>query len=451
MFIWLSLFVVRCSAFVLDTVSNDQCLAPPPCYCKASSVVCDGSGLSTVPDFKISDREYPRLLVNLNYNNIREIDNTSFTNLYTTNASELTIYLSNNDLSTISDSAFSMVTSMITYLNLKNNNLSEIPNVLGTLPNLENLDLRGNPIRSMAVPVTFAISKSIKSLSISLNLFSSWPKELHYFRLLSRLVVDGFQEKRFPLNALTGIETTLTSLEISNSRLDRIPSVVCHLPHLRRLSYTSNPETKSPIFEPCNRNVTSLVFLSVKGNNLTHFPDVFNTFVSLDYLDVGDNQIRTIDTDLIPLDNSLTHLNLSYNHLNRIPTAVNRFAALKSLYIAGNRITSLEDNDLSNLTHMSVFQLENNPLEYISNNAFKNIQSLAILNLESTNLDVIPKALTSLASINRLSLEGTPIQCTCKMDYLKSWANNSSRIYGTCEGTMESLSSFITTYLPLCP
>lgn len=437
--------------FLLDSPGKDQCIAPSPCVCDGASIRCENLGLTTIPAFKESDVEYKRLIVRLNDNNITDVGNGSFINLDTTNASDIEIDLSRNQISSISDSAFSPVASEITILSLRHNNLTKIPSELGNLLNLDSLDLRGNALSTLSDPVTFSLSRSLKSLSISLNLFSKWPQELRYFRLLSKLSIDGFQFPQFPLNALTGEETTLTSLDISNSKLDRIPSVVCHLRNLKRLSYNSNPDTKSPIFEPCYRNITSLNFLSINDNNLTRFPDIFQTFVTLDYLDISDNNIRTIDTNLIPEDNMLTHLNLSYNLLNRIPTAISRFTFLKALYIAGNRITSLEDFDLMNLTRLNVLQLQNNPLEYISYKAFRNIRWLNVLNLANTNINVIPQAVTSLSGIHFFDVEGAPIQCTCQMSFLKSWASNTSLIHGTCEGTRESLSSFITSFLPLCP
>lgn len=450
MFKWVLLLAVPCSGFLFDNAVNYECLAPPPCKCSGAIIDCTNTGLNSVPDFKMSDRELPRLILLLNNNFIKEIDNTSFVNLDSTNASIITINLSNNHIMEITESSFDTIAPLVYSLNFQNNNMTEVPNALQTLSNLETLDLRRNPIRSLASPATFTLSKSLKNLAISLNLFSKWPAELRYFRQLSKLTLDGFQQQRFPLNAMTGIESTLTSLDISNTRLDRIPSAVCHLPHLRRLTYTSNPETKTPIFEPCNQNISSLYFVSLKANNLTHFPDIFSTFVALDYLDLADNEIRTIDANVIPIDNSLTHLNLSNNHLNRLPSAINRFTALKSLSVAGNRVTSLEDYDLINLTHLTVFQLDNNPLEYISDNAFQSIRMFDVLNLDNTKVNTIPKAVVSLAGINRLNIDDTPIQCTCKMDYLKSWKNNASRIHGTCEGTRETLTSFISTYLPLC-
>lgn len=274
---------------------------------------------------------------------------------------------------------------------------------------------------------------------------------MHYFRLLSKLTIDGLQLQRLPLDALRGMERTLVSLDITSSTLDRIPSVVCHLLKLRHLTYKSNPDTKSPVLEPCSQSITSLRFLDLSTNNLTRFPNVFKTFVSLLFLDVRNNHLQTISTDLIPQNNVLTHLDLSSNLFNRVPIAVNQFTALQVLFFAENRITSLEKFDFMNLTDLRELQMQNNPIEYISRVAFQNNIMLRRLNLANTHIDVIPYAVTLLPKPIHVDVENVPIQCTCQMDYLMSWANNASRIYGTCEGTKETLSSFITSFLPLCP
>lgn len=451
--ILLSSLVAFCASFIIDihVPYSDQCLAPPPCVCYVSTVNCEGANFSDVPPFRESHEKHGWLSIILKDNHISVIDNASFVNLDTTNATRLEMDLSKNQISSISDSAFSSITSILTVLNLRNNNLTQIPPEVGSLVNLEILDIRGNPIRNLSIPVIFALSRSLRTLSIGLDLFSKWPPEMHYFRLLSKLTIDGFQLLRLPLGALRGMETTLESLDITNTRLDRIPSFVCHLLKLRHLTYKFNPDTKSPILEPCSQNITSLRFLDLSTNNLTRFPIFFKTFVSLVFLDVRNNEIQTISTDLIPQNNVLTHLDLSSNLFNRVPTAVNQFTGLQVLNIAENRITSLEKFDFMNLTNLRELRMQNNPIEYISRNAFQNNIMLRRLNIANTNIDVIPYAVTLLPRPVRVDVDHVPIQCTCRMDYLKSWTNNASRIYGTCEGTNETLSSFITSFLPLCP
>lgn len=440
--------------FLASPVSNflldNQCFVTPPCVCEVLAVQCNYRALDRIPDFKVSDYHYQRLSIYLKGNNISKIENSSFENLDSINASALVLDLSQNRISDIAIGAFAGVEAKVQEIDVENNDLTTIPEAFGKLLLLESLKIRGNPIRTLATPVTFILSRTVSTLALSLNLFQTWPRELHYFRLLSKLSIDGYQLSRLPLNAMEGFETTLTSLDITHSKLDRIPSVVCHLKKLRHLSYTSNPDTADPIFEHCSQLITSVYFLSIQDNNISHFPDILKTFVNLDYFDISENRISTIDSSLIPA-NSVTHLNLSTNYFNRVPSAVNSFPELKSLYLTGNHITSIEDYDLVNLTHLTVLQLGDNPIEYVSDNAFVRTPLFKVLNLENTALNVIPRAVTTLTDINRFDIEGTPIDCSCKMDYMKVWSSNASHVHGTCEGTGESLADFITNVLPLCP
>ncbi|KAH3877176.1 hypothetical protein DPMN_001035 [Dreissena polymorpha] len=384
-------------------------------------------------------------------NNFLQIPANAFENIDTTNATHITLVLSQNGISAIDDNAFNGIETEITELDLTNNDLTSLPIALGKLPNLAALWLSKNPLRSLTSQALFRVSLSVRELSLSLNNFSRWPRELHYFRFLHKLFVDGFTESRLPLDALSGLEKTITWFQVSESKLDLIPFVICHLPNLRYLDFISNWETQSPIFEPCNHNITEVHFLNLRNNTLKDFPDVLNSFTSLAILDVSVNNIRVIDSSLIPQNVSVTHLNLSHNAFTRVPSAITKFPYVTSLYLENNMITSLEDPDLGHLANLRVLDLSHNPIEYISGDAFAWQTTFDYLDLSSTRLVLIPSALASPRSIVTLDLSRSPIECTCKLAYMKKWSVNVTTISGTCEGTGELVNSFVTSFLPLCP
>lgn len=387
----------------------------------------------------------------LNNNDISTIDAGDFVDLQVSNSTSYAVYLSDNDISVIDEDAFEGIEGGITLLDLDNNNLTTVPNALRKLTSLFELYLRNNPLKSLATSAILPLSRTIASLGISLDLFNEWPKELHYFRVLSKLYIDGFMEPRLPLNALSGIENTLTVLEITRSGLDRIPSAICHLNNLRHLSYMSNPRTVTPIFEPCSHDITSVSYLSMRNNSLHTFPDVFSSFVALGFLDISENFIRTIDSSLIPSKQPLTHLDLSSNRFHRIPSALTRLTDLRSLYLSKNDITSIEDFDLVNITNLRGLTLADNPLEYISSNAFQSQNMFGSLNFSNTELDDIPRAIMTLNMVRTLDLEGAPLDCTCNMAYMENTTVTIDTILGTCAGTGENITYFRQTFLPYCP
>ena len=445
--VMLSSAIVR--GFLLDAYT---CQVPDPCTCMPDRLLCGATGLTAFPDFNatqlFADR---RLDIFIDSNSINIIPDGALALIGTSNATEINMYIQNNNISRIDNNAFAGVENELKLLDLTNNNLKTVPMALKSLENLQTLLLKGNPLTSLSSSAIFSVSRTLNTLSLSLDQFQQWPSELHYFRRLSTLSVDGFQQSRLPLNALSGVEATLTTLEISHSRLDRLPAVICHLDNLRHLDFVSNPDSRTPLFEPCNHNITSVHFLNLRDNNLEQFPDVLSSFTALGFLDLSDNHIRVVDSDAIPPDASLTHLNLSGNSLHRVPTAINKLSNLRSLYLDNNKIFSLEDFDLQSLNHLRTINLSMNPLEYLSKGAFYNQAALDSLYLQFTKLNTIPEAVVSLASINNLDMTGTPVECTCAMSYLNAWHGNASTMMGTCEGTGESLGEFVHQFLPLCP
>lgn len=375
----------------------------------------------------------------------------SFARLQANNFTSYAIYLSNNNIFAIYLYAFDGIEGGVTILDLDNNKLRTLPNVLRKLTSLSTLYLRQNPLISLASPAILPISRSVRSLAISLDLFSEWPEELHYFRLLSELYVDGYKQQSLPLNALSGMENTLTVLELTRSAMDRIPSAICHLNGLRNLSFTSNPLTNTPIFEPCRESRSSVIYLSLRNNSLHNFPSVFSSFNALEILDVSENFIRTIDSSVIPEKHPLEYLDLSSNQFYRIPLAVTYLKELYFLDLSYNQITSIEDFDFVDMTNLRTLLITNNPLEYVSTDAFQSQAAFDLLNFSNTDLVDIPRAVLSLSSVQNLDLQGAPLDCTCNMFYFDNSTVHVGTLTGTCAGTGENITYFRQQFLLYCP
>ena len=435
------------SSFLLD----DACQTPVPCTCDSANIWCTGYGLTTVPKFTANDELGSTLRIHLNFNDIQQIPAKAFFSLHTANVTNFEIDLAENELNSIDDDAFNGIETAIKLLVLDGNNLTSIPDALQELTNLETLSIRHNHIMSFSSPTVLQLSRTITSLAISMDLFSEWPRELHYFRVLAKLYVDGFPEPRLPLDALSGQELTMLVLEISRSELDRIPSAVCHLKHLKHFSYISNYKTIAPVFEPCNHNLTSITYLSLQDNNLQQFPKVLDSFVALGYLDVSHNSIRTIHSYLVPMNQPLTHVELSWNSLRRIPSALTHLQNVKLMDLSHNQITSLEDYDLFKLSDLRALSVSDNPIEYVSIEAFQSQNMIGSLNFSRTYLEEIPPAVLTLSQVRVLDLTGAPIDCTCGMSSMTNSSIAAVSIVGTCAGTGENITYFRETFLLLCP
>lgn len=310
------------------------------------------------------------------------------------------------------------------------------------------MNIKQNPLTILAAPALPSLSRSLTTLYLSMVFFTEWPSEFHYFRLAD-LRFDRYQLPRLPVDAFSGgLEATLETLEISKSKLDRIPSAVCHLNVLQTLRYISNPNTTSPIFEPCDHAMSSVRTMSLHNNSLHTFPDVLNTFTTITELDVSTNFIRTIDAGLIQNGHPLTSIDLNENEFRRIPSALRHFQGLQVISIQRNEITSIGDFDLFNLTSLNSLYVGYNPLEYVSDEAFRSQRDFYSLGLSHTNLHDIPRAVNSVTHITDLYLAGSPIVCSCGMSYISNVTID--RISGSCTGSEEDLTYFVRSVLPLC-
>ena len=155
-----------------------KCVAPPPCTCHTNYIHCDNKHLSQVPVFTRHNEHDSSILLYLNNNELTTIPAYAFKNLSAVNATSIDLYLYDNRISSIQNHAFNGVENAVTYLNLKNNNLTHLPIALTELSSLQRLNLLGNPLGKLDVQVLSNISSSLNSFSIFLFRFTSFPNEL---------------------------------------------------------------------------------------------------------------------------------------------------------------------------------------------------------------------------------------------------------------------------------
>jgi len=112
----------------------------------------------------------------------------------------------------------------------------------------------------------------------------------------------------------------LTSLNIANTPMTRIPAPVCKLLNLSSLNLDHNNFSKLP--DNCFTKLTKLVTLSVKWNSIIGLQDgLFDGLQSLVTLDLSHNHISFIGLRVFSNSSDLTSLrslNLDYNRLTSL-------------------------------------------------------------------------------------------------------------------------------------
>jgi Leucine-rich repeat (LRR) protein len=285
--------------------------------------------------------------------------------------------------------------------------------------------------------------------------FSSWPTAFSKLQHLQNIYIHQIPFTHIPPNAFDGSKAVLTTLVLSHSKLARIPSAVCHLQNLQTLTFTYNSvESSDTLIEPCAHKLTQLKTLDLHSDNLHNFPDVLHEFQSLITLDLDDNKIGFVQSNVIPLANKLQNLYMNLNKLTRIPSAFNHLKDLNVLKLQNNQISTIGDHDLEGLTKLTRLDLYNNPIVNIATHAFKHNLQLSYLQLSGTKLQLVPEAVRFLPRLSTLFFSAdNRFDCSCHMSYLKGWDVTAvTNFNGNCVNPKTlTVKQYLITQLHNCP
>ncbi|XP_051176827.1 toll-like receptor Tollo [Leptopilina boulardi] len=129
--------------------------------------------------------------------------------------------------------------------------------------------------------------------------------------------------------------------------------------------------------------------------------DALQGLLDLERLDLAENNIWTLPTELFCPTRNLASLNLTSNKLQDIPSL--GFSdwesscplRLKTLDLSRNDISALPDNCLNSLRNLTVLKLQNNKIAAVGDNALSGLINLKSLNMSSNNLVALPPDLFS--------------------------------------------------------
>ncbi|XP_024148353.1 leucine-rich repeat neuronal protein 1 [Oryzias melastigma] len=303
---------------------------------------------------------------------------------------------------------------------LQSNNISSITTELQSLTNLTELDLSQNHFTQVSSMGLFSLGHLV-----TLYLEENQIEELEDFGLrnlssLEELYINHNHISSIGPKAFSGL-TNLLRLHLNSNRLVAIDSRWFEaLPSLEILMIGENPilglEEKN--FLP----LSHLHSLVLAGMGLVSVPSA--AFKGLDYLEslsFYDNRLRSVPRDALSMLTNLKFLDLNKNPISRIQQGdFQNLQHLEELSLNNlEELVMVEQAAFQNLPEMGKLELCNNPrLSYIDPQAFSNLSSLRTLLLHNNQLSLLSgDLLSSLPSLEEVSLHSNPLRCDC----LTSW------------------------------
>ena len=286
-----------------------------------------------------------------------------------------------------------------------------------------------------------------------------WPGTLTHLQKLKELHISGSIIKYFPPGAFSGFEHTIEKLWIEKTQLSMIPLGVGTLTRIKELYIDHNTVVQgdSVLVDSVFRDIgDTLQVLSLAYDNLTRFPKPIKYLANLKTLSLQGNKLSFINEEsLYSIGNgSLLSLNLRNCGLFRIPGALSDLKYLKYLDLSENNIRTIESLDLVNLPDLVSVSLRGNPLKFISRTAFYRLPSVATVDLSNTDITEIPKGLQNLNALEVLDLTNAPVDCTCDIFWVKRWFELYDiriEIKGQCETVDYFIQDYIDKRIPSCP
>ena len=265
-----------------------------------------------------------------------------------------------NQLSTIPDSIGSL--TKLTDLSLVHNELVNLPDSIGNLTNLAYLALDYNRLETLPdsignltklftlrldfnqllrVPDSIGNLTDLYFLGLSHNQLVSLPDSIGNLNSLSALLLSSNQLLMLPDSI--GDLTNLTNLQLTNNQLSILPTSVDQLSMLTELYLSSN---KFSIIPESILNLTNLMYLYLQNNEISEIPENIGNLTKLRFFDVSTNQLSTLPDSVGNLTN-LAILNVSSNRLSTLPVSFSNFSNLIYLYL-DNQIVDLGTRTYAN-------------------------------------------------------------------------------------------------------
>ena len=243
-------------------------------------------------------------------------------------------------------------------LDLSGLGLTEVPEAIASLTQLETIDLSYNQLTEL--PEAIAALTQLQTLYLSSNQLTELPEAIGYL-------------------------TNLEDLSIYYNKLTELPKSIVNLTQLSRLGLSDNPFGNLPIDI---QKLMALEELYIGNIGLSSLPDWVGNLYALKELEIDGNQLR------------------------ELPDSLGNLVRLKRLYLGGQNRVGNPLKDLPScirfLTNLENLVAEECDLQTLPDwlGEFSNLENIG---LSRNSLIDLPLNLRRLSKLRALSLEGNPL------------------------------------------
>ncbi|XP_059153555.1 slit homolog 2 protein-like [Physella acuta] len=399
-------------------------------------------GLSALDDVFL-EQTFAHQLLNVSYNNIRELPSAVFSSLQDWTRLDV----SHNQLEALPEGISGLAS--LSMLNISHNRLSSFTTSQTThLDKLEQLDVSHNRLTELALTGLTQLrelragSNRLRSLALSNgtrqfryldcrdNQLTHVPSQLRYSQVES-LDLSGNQLTALGRNVLKD-GTAMKAANLSGNQISAIDSQAFpgQSPLLLDLSNNSLSSFNASSWAATQRLLlhhNRLAAIGVFG---------FKGMSSLDHLDLSHNKMAALHEDLLHNNMNLRSLDLSHNQLDMAPWGLlfRNLENLETLDLSANLITFLNVSMLDHVTRLQSLSLSNNRLK-----------------------TVLPSVFRPAKLMTRLDLSHNPFYCSCDMMAFRDWLrrtpiivvglNSNSSAY-VCQNPPERAGVHVTSWDP---
>ncbi|XP_016960500.2 leucine-rich repeat-containing protein 40 isoform X4 [Drosophila biarmipes] len=348
------------------------------------------------------------------------------------------LYLQHNDILELPEFEGN---ETLSELHASNNFIKTIPKAMcSNLPHLKILDLRDNKITEL--PDELCLLRNLNRLDVSNNTISVLPNTLSSLAHLISLQVEGNPIKTIRRDILqcgtARILKTLHERALAKAKEEGGGSdSASTLPGISvtRLRGGQSDAADMPGNFPDRYKLRHTRTLAVNLEELTQVPDqVFQIArdEGVHVVDFARNQLSTLPNGLqlmhdlvseLVLSNNLigyvpqfisqftriSYLNLSNNLLNDLPNEFGVLNSLRELNIANNRFQFIP-NCVYELQGLEILIASENHIKTLNVSGLQSMPRLSTLDLRNNDIDTVPPTLGNLTNITHLELIGNPFR-----------------------------------------